>query len=156
MKFVDIENYTKGTIVFSQIRGLSFEAGEVKKVHPTTAMHPAVQAYIDNGLRIVVETASKAMEPSAPEQTSPVAEILSLITGLVSEPIATPAGDEISPVNDSQPESNDEPSGNNLRDLYLTAPAVTVDNVDQIITLFPSIEDLKAAPKEAFDSLGLS
>ena len=162
MKFTELQNYTDGRIAITQVRGLVFSPGEIKKVHPNTVKHPAVRVYIDNGLRVVTEGAAPTQEPKAPVQTTPApVDPPAPEVSDPSEDAAPAAPEDTAPDaapeagDDSATQSNDASSGD-LRDLYVSAPGITESNVDAVLEAFPTVETLKEASKNALVDCGVS
>ena len=50
MKYVELTNKSDSRVNVTQIRGLKFEPGETRKVHPSAASHPVVTRYIRSGI----------------------------------------------------------------------------------------------------------
>ena len=142
MKLVQLENYSEMRISITQV-GLRLNPGQTTRVHPATVSHPAVSPYMGNGLREVPEeTEVTKVEPIAPDKkVEPPKEVA---PAPVKEEEAAPEEDE------------DETVGESLRDAYLEAPGITDANVDDIMGVFPSIEELAEASKEDLIELGVA
>jgi hypothetical protein len=174
MKMSDLRNDTGARFSIPQIRGLVFEPGETKKVHPATVLHPAVSRHLGKGLTLVEPTQMK-VEPSAPV---PSAVAPSAVSKVVIEPVPvkqpepTPQPEpEVIPepvvvpelVVEPQPEPQvetpkvvEETAGINLRETYLLAPGVTETNVDALLKACPTLEKLANANREKLCDLGVS
>jgi hypothetical protein len=152
MKFVEVRNDSGKQLSIPAIRGLSFLPGEVKKVTPATVKHPAVSQYIGRGLTLV--TSSQGEEPKAPIPTAaaPAAKPAEV-------PVAKPAAPAAEPTPASEPptmESQKETAGN-LQEAYLAAPGISEENVQAILSAFPTFKDLADAPVSAVqEASGLS
>ena len=151
MKFPALKNVTNKRITITQVRGLGFEPGEIKKVHPATASHPAVSRLIGNGLTLVAGEVQK-VEPKAPAkpQTQPAEP--------TPEPVVEPNADttpepEETVTPDPTPVVEDD---GDLRDKYISAPGITDANVDAVLEAYPTMDALKEATKDALLDCGIS
>jgi len=145
MKLVSLKNVSGNRLAITQVRGLIFAPGETKKVNPATVSHPAVSRYIGRGLELV-EAESKE-EPKAPAPSK------------VEEPETPPAPEVTEPTTEPGADASEDPpeeSGEDLRELYVSAPGITEKNVDDILTLFPTLDDLKEADKSDLIAAGVS
>ena len=145
MKLVLLKNVSGNRLAITQVRGLIFAPGEVKKVDPVTVKHPAVSRYIGRGLELV-EAESKE-EPKAPAPSK------------VTTPDTTPASTAPEPTTEPDVDDSDdssEESGEDLRELYISAPGITEKNVDDLLTLFPTLDDLKEADKSDLIDAGVA
>lgn len=140
MTLVEVRNDSGARLAIPAIRGLVFEKDEVKKVSPATVKHPAVSSYIGRGLTLV--TSSQGEEPKAP---------IPIAAAPAAKPAVAPAAKPAAPAAEPKPapkpptmESQKETAGN-LREAYLAAPGVSDENVDAILTAFPTIKDLADA-----------
>jgi hypothetical protein len=153
MKFVEVRNDSGKQLSIPAIRGLSFLPGEVKKVTPATVKHPAVSSHIGRGLTLV--TSSQGEEPKAPIPTAavPVAKPAVVAPAAVpAAPVAEPKPAPEPPVVESQKET-----AGNLQEAYLAAPGISEENVQAILSAFPTLEALANAPVSAVqDASGLS
>ncbi len=145
MKLVPVKNVSGNRLAITQVRGLVFSPGEVKMVHPATVSHPAVSRYIGRGLELV--EAESTEEPKAPKP-SKVVKKETPPAPVVAEPTPEPVADA--------PEDPPEESGVDLRELYVSAPGITDRNVDDILELFPTLEELKDASKYDLTAAGVS
>jgi hypothetical protein len=151
MKYVQLENYTEMRIVITALRDLIFEPKTVKYVLPNTATHPAVVPYLGNGLRVIkregqVITKLDLIEPTM-EQTTVSVETTTI----------EPNAEVVSPVETETSVSvTDEDSLGDLRRLFLSAPGITDKNVDDILTMYSSIDTLKSATAYELKELGVS
>lgn len=158
MKMSDLRNDTGARLSIPQIRGLVFEPGETKKVHPATVLHPAVSRRIGKGLTLVEPTQMK-VEPSisAPVLSVP---IIPEVPKLVAEPepvIQAPLPAEPEPEPKVEPPKVvEETVGKSLRETYLLAPGVTEVNVDALLEACPTLEKLANANREKLCDLGVS
>lgn len=152
MKFIELENVSKSQIVIKPAR-LTFKTGEKKKVHPCMLAYPSIGNLIGNGLLVVSKEEAPVVEPKAPEPTTPAK--VEPIQSKVSEPIATPSTGSTKADNDSTAESVDQSSGQNLREIYISAPGITEDNVDAILEVYPVFDELKKATKAKLLELGV-
>ena len=154
MKFVELTNVSPEGLRITQVR-LYFNPGETKKVHPATVKHPSVQQYI--GSKLSTDTKQKA-EPIAPDTQpapepapEPVPEDIQPSEVPVEEPVAEPATEtEEAPVDTEAGESG------NLRELYISAPGITEENVEAVLAAFPSVADLAGTTKKALQDCGVS
>jgi hypothetical protein len=156
MKFVEVRNDSGKQLSIPAIRGLSFLPGEVKKVTPATVKHPAVSSHIGRGLTLV--TSSQGEEPKAPIPTAavpaakPVAAPAPVPAAVPAAPAAEPTPAPEPPVMESQKET-----AGNLQEAYLAAPGISEENVQAILSAFPTLEALANAPVSAVqDASGLS
>lgn len=166
MRMVELRNVTGGRLAISQIPGLVFAPGETRKVSPATVKHPAVSQYIGKGLEIVTQE-----EPKAPVQPTPAAPVSAPAVAPASKveekaveappppapvaPVPLPA--EPMPVEEAAPSSEPEETvGTSLRKLYLSAPGVSEDNVDEVMARFPSVKKIANAKKSDLASCGIA
>jgi len=144
MTFVEVRNDSGKQLSFPAVRGLVFLPGEVKKVSPATVKHPAVSSYIGRGLTLL--TSSQGEEPKAPIPTAKAESPKPAVP--VAEPMPAPEP----PVMDTP-----EKTAGNLQEAYLAAPGVSEENVQTILTAFPTFSDLaNASPTQVQDATGLS
>jgi hypothetical protein len=152
MKFVEVRNDSGKQLSIPAIRGLSFLPGEVKKVTPATVKHPAVSQYIGRGLTLV--TSSQGEEPKAPIPTAAAPAAKPAVA-----PAAKPAAPAAEPTPAPKPptmESQKETAGN-LQEAYLAAPGISEENVQAILSAFPTFAALATAPvSEVQAASGLS
>lgn len=146
MKLVPVKNVSGARLAITAVRGLVFAPGEVKKVNPATVSHPAVSRYIGRGLELV--EAESTEEPKAPKP-SKVVEPETPPAPVVTEPTTEPDADASA---DDEPEE----TGVDLKELYVSAPGITEKNVEDILALFPSLEELKDADKDDLIAAGVS
>jgi hypothetical protein len=145
MKLVPVKNVSGKRLAITAVRGLVFSPGEVKKVNPATVSHPAVSRYIGRGLELV--EAESTEEPKAPKP-SKVVEPETTTAPEVTEPTTEPDAD----ASDDEPEE----TGVDLRELYVSAPGITEKNVEDILALFPTLEELRDADKDDLIAAGVS
>ena len=140
MKRVSIQNTAPYKLSIMEVPGLVFAPGEIRKVAPATAMHPAVLKYTARGLL-------KTVEPHAPaEPTKSVAK--EVTAELAAEPMPAPA---------APPEKPVDTAGSDTRKTLLTAPGVNEKNVDDILRVAHSLEELRSMDKEDLvDATGIS
>jgi hypothetical protein len=151
MKYVQITNTSSKRIAITQVRGLVLNPGEARMVHPSTAKHPVVSRYISSGNLSVTGEVSKE-EPAKPKKavTAPVET-----TPVQPEPTPEPESQPIAtPV--PEPEKTVVENDEDLRALYVSAPGVTDENVDAILGIYATVEDLKDASKDDLVELGVS
>lgn len=167
MRMVELRNVTGGTLKISQIPGLVFAPGETRKVSPATVKHPAVSQHIGKGLEIVTPEEPKAPvppTPAAPVSAPAVAPAPKVEKKAVEAtppppaPVApVPPPTEPKPVEEAAPSSEPEETvGTSLRKLYLSAPGVSEDNVDEVVARFPSVKKLSYAKKSELTGCGIS
>jgi len=164
MRLVELRNTTGKQLVISQLPGMVFAPKETKKVSPATLKHPAMSQYIGRGLELV--TSPEKVEPIAPVPPIPVAPVYVAPAKEISPaPIPTPE-----PVKVLEPEpvptfvsiaaavsscEPDETVGTSLREIYLSAPGVTEENVDALLARFPEIKDVPTAKKFELSDCGI-
>jgi hypothetical protein len=164
MRLVALRNTTGKQLVVSQLPGMVFKVDETKKVSPATLKHPAMSQYIGRGLELV--TSPEKVEPKAPVPPIPVAPV-SVAPAKEMVPAPTPIPE---PVKAVEPESvpatvstvepspscePDETVGTSLREIYLSAPGVTEENVDALLFRFPEIKDVPTAKKHELSDCGI-
>lgn len=151
MKFVELINDSGNQLNVTQVRNMNFALGESKKVSPETARHPAVKRYIGRGLSVVTSEGEEAKVVEEPKAPAPAPEKPKVEPPPVVEPIA----DE-TVVEEPTEEEPQESDGTDLRDVYLTAPGITDENVDAVLDKFPTYDELAQASKTALTKLGVS
>lgn len=143
MKLIEIQNSSDRRINITQV-GLRLNPGQTTRVHPSLVQHPAVSPYMGNGLNEVPEEIAKTKEePIAPVKETPV--------------IPTNVLDSSSEDKESSEENNkEETDEKTLRDAFIEAPGITDANVDGILSVYPTLEDLATATKEDLIELGVA
>jgi len=157
MKLVELKNCTDKRISIMQV-GLRLNPGQTTRVPPSTVSHPAVSPYVGKGLNLVPsETAETKVEPIAP--TAPVAFQKVVETPKIVEVPKAPVAEEVPEVTEvSAPTKTEtlETDGTSLRDAFVEAPGITDDNVDSIMSVYPTIEELSRASRADLVELGVS
>ena len=150
MKLVPLTNVSGKRINITQVRNMNFAPGECKKVSPETAKHPAVKRYIGAGLHegSMEGKDAKVEEPKAPAPApeKPPVEPPPPVEPIADEPVVEEPTVE-------EPQASD---GTDLRELYLSAPGITDDNVDLVLEKFPTCEELAEASKTQLTKQGVS
>ena len=142
MKLVQLKNCTEKRISIMQV-GLRLSPGQIGRVHPSTVSHPAVAPYVGKGLVVISEkTAETKVEPIAP--VVPVA------------PPVVPVVPEIPEASVGVKEEDTSTAGESLRDAFVEAPGITDDNVDSVMSVFTTFEELAAASKGDLIELGVA
>ena len=143
MKLVELKNCTEKRINIVQV-GLRLNPGQTKRVHPSLVTHPAVSPYVGKGLNLVPDNTDETkVEPIAPV-ASP------------EPPPAAPVVEEVPETPEAPKEEEKKTDGTTLRDAFVEAPGVTDDNVDAIMGVFSSFEELAAASKGDLLELGVA
>ena len=140
MKLIEIQNCSDSRINITQV-GLRLNPGQTTRVHPSLVEHPAVSPYMGNGLEEVPETSKTKEEPIAPVKETPT-------------PPPTP--DLTEDEDDEDEEEEEETDETTLRDAFIEAPGITDANVDDIMGVYPTFEDLADATKEDLIELGVA
>jgi len=148
MKLVQLKNKTEKRISIMQV-GLRLNPGQIGRVHPSTVSHPAVAPYVGKGLEVISEkTAETKVEPIAPAVPIDPPEVPE-----VPEVPETPETPEIPAEVKEDDVSTD---GESLRDAFVEAPGITDDNVDSVMSVFTTFEELAAASKGDLTELGVA
>ncbi len=154
MKLVELENYSEKRIGITQV-GLRLNPGQTRRVHPAVVAHPAVVPYMGNGLRVVPdETAETKVEPIAPAVPAAPATPAPATPPAEDPPAEDPPAEETGA--ESGEEDGEQGDGPTLRDAYVEAPGITDANVDDIMSAFPTFEELASASKDDLLSLGVA
>jgi len=149
---------TSGKRLNFPIRGsdgkrLRFEVGEEKFVTAATVKHPAVSTYIGKGLQLVEDDSSTAPKTKELE---------------VEAPPAPPKTPEPEPTSENEPSTDEEPGDteepadaknavtDDLRELYLSAPGITDENVDAILEAFPTVAAIADASRDILVEAGVT
>lgn len=141
MKLIEIQNGSDSRINITQV-GLRLNPGQTTRVHPSLVEHPAVSPYMGNGLEEVPETSKTKEEPIAPVKETPA-------------PPSTSDQTEDEDEEDEE-EEEEETDETTLRDAFIEAPGITDANVDDIMGVYPTFEDLADAAKEDLIELGVA
>jgi hypothetical protein len=157
MRLVELRNTTGKQLVINQLPGMVFLPGKTKKVSPATLKHPAMSQYIGRGLELV--TSPEKVEPIAPVPPIPVAPVSTVPAEKIETPpppVSPEVTSPVSTVEESVPSSEpDETVGTNLREIYLSAPGVTEENVDALLARFPEIKDVTTAKRLDLSDCGI-
>lgn len=142
MKNIRVKNTHGVRIIVRTLKGddglpLSFGPGEEKDVSEALMAHPVLKRYFGEGrpLQVVQAGAVKKTPAPAPAPTAPVEK--------------TPPSDPEEP---EEPEEEKE----DLRDVYLRAPGITENNVDEVLEAFPTLEELADADEADLIDCGVS
>lgn len=148
MKRTPVKNVTPKQLVFPAVRDFNFDVGETKRATPAQLSHPTVKPYIGHGLTTLGEAdvAAPKVEPIAPVSPPPEPPVVDEST---SEPIASESNDTL----DEEPIVG---AGEPLRDKFLAAPGITESNVEDILAMYPTEDELASATKDDFLTLGVA
>lgn len=157
MKLVELKNCTDKRISIMQV-GLRLNPGQTVRVPPSTVLHPAVSPYVGKGLNLVPsETAETKVEPIAP--TAPVAfQKVAETPKIVEVPVAPVAAETPKVAEETLPMETETPEtdGTSLRDAFVEAPGITDENVDSIMSVYPTIKKLAQASRADLVELGFT
>ena len=154
MKLVELKNVSQQRITVTQVRGFRLNPGESMKVTPATAKHPAVAQYIPprgNGLEMVTADTSEKVEPIAPAPAPAPAPVVE--PPVVEEPIAPVEEDEVT---QPEEEAEDEVVEDSLREVFIDGPGISEKNVDAVLEMYSSVEELANASKDDLKDLGIA
>lgn len=140
MKNIRVKNTHGVRIIVRTLKGddglpLSFGPEEEKDVSEALMAHPVLKRYFGEGRPLQVVQVGAAKKTPAPALAAPVEK--------------TPPPEPEKP---EEPEEEEE----DLRAVYLRAPGITENNVDEVLEAFPTLEELADADEDDLIDCGVS
>lgn len=153
MLYVLVKNVSKARLPMpkrgSDGRRLVLEPGEEARFTRRELKNPLIARFLGQELKEIAE--EKPVPPKVEKKTEPAP-----VPKAAPKPAPAPEPEHVEeepvvevPVEDPEEEVD-------KRGLYLDAPGITEDNVDDILTLFPAVSDIAVATKEDLVSAGVT
>jgi len=156
MKLVELRNTTNSRIVVPQVRGLVVDAGQSVKVHPATVSHPAVARYIKQHALAVVTADAADVAPPPKTPSKPVEPKPKAVANPKEESKAPEPPAVVEEPGVEEEKKADEPVGSDTKDLYLAAPGITEENLEDVLAKFPTPKHVAEASKSELVDCGIA
>ena len=164
MLYVLVENVSKSRLPLPKRgadgRRLVLEPGDTARFTRKELKNPLIARFLGSSLVEVEE-----VTPVPPAVKQPVVAPAPVVAPPKPEPKPAPAP-EPEPVVVAEPVVEEEPAAEevaedpkeevDMRSVYLDAPGITEDNVDNVMKAFPSISDIASSSKDKISSNGVS